>query len=163
MVADLSNYDRAITLHPDTKIERWELEKLRAWRKDRHALSTEFFQDEIDGADTCLVALVAGQVAGIVWLYRSHNDSRLFALAKDEAEINSVFVLPEYRGRGLHRTLDISLCRLAKELGCDTIYGAVQAENEPSLRATRAAGFHETGEILHFMMFRPKYRRRRAA
>jgi GNAT superfamily N-acetyltransferase len=157
---DLSTSDREIswTSPPEVTVEMWAADTVCAWRKGRDGLSPEFFQDEIDGVDTCAVAMVNGQVAGIAWIYRFNNHSRLFQLREREAEVNSVFVLPEYRGRGLHKAMGFFICNYLWIKGYKMVYSAVHEGNEPSLRATRGYDLCEIGEIVHFLLYRPKFR-----
>lgn len=69
----------------------------------------------------------------------------LSRLAADEAEILSVAVAPERRGRGLARVLlDIHLRRLAS-LGIATVFLEVEEGNAPARRLYASARFREVG------------------
>lgn len=65
--------------------------------------------------------------------------------AADEAEILSVAVAPNYRGKGLGRDLlNLHLRRLAG-MGVRAIFLEVDENNSPAIRLYRRAGFHEVG------------------
>ena len=124
--------------------------------QSRQGLSTEFFQDEIDGVDTCAVAFIRGELAGLIWIYHHEHASRLFRLREREAELNHGYVLPTCRGMGLFRDVLGFACVRLQEQGYQTVYAGVHAENAPSLRAFRHAGFRDIGSIRHFLIFRTK-------
>ena len=138
------------------RLELWTAPSLRQWRKPRQGLSTEFFQDEIDGVDTCAVAFIRGELASLIWIYHHEHASRLFRLHEREAELNHGYVLPPFRGMGLFRDVLEFACVRLQEQGYQTVYAGVHAENAPSLRAFRHAGFRDIGSIRHFLIFRPR-------
>lgn len=62
-----------------------------------------------------------------------------------EAEILSVAIAPEWRGRGFARPLlDLHLRRLAG-MGVRAVFLEVGEHNTPAVRLYRRAGFHEVG------------------
>ena len=68
--------------------------------------------------------------------------SRLIA---GEAEILSIAISPNWRGRGFARPLlDLHLRRLAG-LGANTVFLEVGEQNTPACRLYRSAGFYEVG------------------
>jgi lipid II:glycine glycyltransferase (peptidoglycan interpeptide bridge formation enzyme)/ribosomal protein S18 acetylase RimI-like enzyme len=131
---------------------------LAAWREGRHGLPTPFFQDEIDGVDTCALALVEGSVVAVLWIYRQDDPCRRFALGEGEAEINHVVVLPAYRRKMLGKDLLRFACQWLQQQGHRTVYALVHSSNRPSLRAFESVGFHERGRVLRFLLYRPKVR-----
>jgi [ribosomal protein S18]-alanine N-acetyltransferase len=69
----------------------------------------------------------------------------LSRLAADEAEILSVAIAPDWRGRGLSRPLlDLHLRRLAG-LGARAVFLEVDEHNAAAVRLYRRAGFVEVG------------------
>jgi ribosomal-protein-alanine N-acetyltransferase len=69
----------------------------------------------------------------------------LSRIAAGEAEILSVAVVSERRGRGLARALlNLHLRRLAG-LGASAVFLEVDEDNEPARRLYRRAGFREVG------------------
>lgn len=85
----------------DERFDLWTADRLREWRRDRRGLPTEFYQDRIDGVGLCAVACTAGEVGGLIWIYRPGDYSRMFRLQAGEAELNHGYVRPEHRERGL--------------------------------------------------------------
>jgi ribosomal-protein-alanine N-acetyltransferase len=70
----------------------------------------------------------------------------LSRLAAGEAEILSIAIAPNRRGRGFSRTLlDLHLRRLAG-LGARTIFLEVDNTNAPARALYRRAGFYEVGQ-----------------
>ena len=138
------------------RLALWTAPMLRQWRKSRQGLSTEFFQDEIDGVDTCAVVFIRGELAGLIWIYHHGHASRLFRLREREAELNHGYVLPTCRGMGLFRDVLVFACVWLQEQGYQTVYAGVHAENAPSLQAFRHAGFRDIGSIRHFLIFRTR-------
>jgi RimJ/RimL family protein N-acetyltransferase len=112
--------------------------------------------DEIDGVRSCAVVRVKENLAGLIWIYRNDDISRVFHLGELDAELNGGYILPEYRGRGLFRAIIVVASRWLFEAGYRTVYAGVHSENLPSLRAFRGAGFSEVGSIRRFLAFRPK-------
>lgn len=156
LARDLSVDDICVPPRASARFECWTAGMMRSWRHQRQGLSTEFFQDTIDGVDTCAVALVEGTLAGMIWIYRPEQTSRLFRLEAHEAELNQGYILPAFRGMGLFTDMLTFACRFLQEQGYRTVYAGVHSGNGPSLRAFRHAGFCDIGWIRHFLVFRPK-------
>lgn len=159
---DLARVDR-VPLAPVATYEMWDAERVARWRRGRTGLPPELFQDAIDGARTCAVAQVDGEIAGFIWLYRTAEASRLFDLGDGEAELNYGAVLQPYRRHGLFRGVLLSASWWLADRGYHTVYASVHSSNGPSLRAFEAAGFRRVGMVSHFGLYRPKYRATSAA
>jgi ribosomal protein S18 acetylase RimI-like enzyme len=143
--------------HPDLRVEAWDAARVRRWRAGRHGLRLEFFRDEVDGVDTCFVATVGDEVAGLIWLFPAGRRTRIFELGPGEAEINYGCVLPAYRGLGTFRSILSFACDHVRAAGGHTVWAAVHEANPPSLRAFRAAGFRDAGTVRHLFCYRPRY------
>jgi ribosomal-protein-alanine N-acetyltransferase len=66
-------------------------------------------------------------------------------IAADEAEILSIALAPETRGRGLsHQLLHVHLGHLAGR-GAKTVFLEVEETNQPALRLYQRAGFYQVG------------------
>ncbi len=137
--------------------EIWDGDRLRLLRAGRAGLSWQFYQDEIDGADTCAVALLGGEVVGLAWIYGGRRARRLFELQDDEAELNHVYVPPAYRGRGLMKPLVACACSWLASQGYRAAYAAVHSTNIPSQRGFLGAGFVVAGSIRRIGAWRPKF------
>lgn len=144
-------------------LEIWPSSRLREWRRQRRGLSTEFFQNEIDGVESCVVALQGQEIAGLIWIYYPGDNSRLFQLRDGEAELNQGYVRPEFRNRGVFKTILTFACEQLARQGYSTAYAMVHWANTPSLRAFEDVGFRTTGRIRHFLAWRPKFRTARQA
>jgi L-amino acid N-acyltransferase len=89
-----------------------------------------------------LVADDGGEVAG----FASFGDFRPFPGYARTVE-HSVHVRADRRRAGVGRALVFALLPLARELGKHVVVGAIDAENEPSLRLHRALGFAEVARM----------------
>lgn len=148
---------------PGVTYAMWDASGVTRWRAGRTGLPPELFQDAIDGVSLCTVALVGGEIAGFIWVYRTGDASRLFDLGPAEAELNHGAVLEPYRKMGLFRGVLTFASAWLGEHGHDTVYSNVHSRNTPSLKAFRGAGFQEIGSTLHVGPFRPKFPTRAAA
>lgn len=140
----------------EVRYETWDAGQLRAWRLDRGILRPEFFQDQIDGVRTCAVARVGDSVAGLIWIYRAGDMSRLFRLGPHDAELNSGTVLQAYRARGVFTGILRYAANWLRTQNCRTVYAGVHIRNTASRIAFRRAGFSEIGTILNFGGIRPR-------
>jgi lipid II:glycine glycyltransferase (peptidoglycan interpeptide bridge formation enzyme)/ribosomal protein S18 acetylase RimI-like enzyme len=131
--------------------EAWDAGTLRAWRASRRGLPPEFFQDEIDGAEVCLVALDERRnPAGVMWVYRPEDASGLVSLQEGEAEIGTATVLPSHRGRGVFGALLAFACRWLADQGCRTAYAALPHRGDACERAYARGGFRALARMRHF-------------
>jgi len=142
---------------PGVVYEIWDARRLAAWRKRHEGLRPEFFRDEIDGVRLCAVALMDGNVAGFIWIYREDDTSRLFGLQPNEAELNHGTVLEEHRGKGLFWSVLSFASSWLTSQGYDRVYAGVHSLNTPSMAAFQRAGFRAIGTVLHFGPYRPQY------
>ena len=144
--------------HPDLTVELWDSARIASWRAGREGLTTEFFQNDIDGVELCSVALIDGEVAGLIWIYRYGDNSRLFSLRDTDAELNNGYVFPKYRNKGVFKQVIDYACGWLEQKRYLTAYAMVHWDNEPSLRAFRDIGFEVQGKVSHFLVWRPKFR-----
>lgn len=126
---------------------RGDAELLLAWRNDPATRAASLDSEPIplethlawlerklaDERTVLLIVEESGRPAGQVRLEREDN-------APDTAEIH-IGLDPAARGRAIGRTALTAAARLAETLGIRRIRAVVREENEPSLRAFRAAGF----------------------
>lgn len=89
----------------------------------------------------CRLALeVDGRLAG--WCALSPTSSR--KCYRGVAEV-SIYLDRDFRGQGLGRLLLQRLCQESEQQGIWSLYGAVFAQNTPSLHLFRNCGFREIG------------------
>jgi phosphinothricin acetyltransferase len=87
-----------------------------------------------------IVAEADGQV--VAWgALNSYNPRSGYRFSVE----NSVYVHPEFRGKGLGRNLLKTLLERAKDLGCHSIIASIDGENAASLALHRSFGFEEAG------------------
>jgi RimJ/RimL family protein N-acetyltransferase len=155
--------DDTVALAPGATYEVWDAARVAAWRRGRRDMPPELFQDAIDGVRACSVALVDGDIAAFIWIFRPGDVSRLFDLRKGESEVNYGAVLEPYQRHGLFRGVLRCAATWLAERGHHTVYASVHVTNTRSLRAFAACGFTPAGTVGHFGFYRPKYRATGAA
>lgn len=69
----------------------------------------------------------------------------LIQIIPPEAELLTIAVAPQAQGKGHGRALLGRTLAHARDLGADTVFLEVDAENEPALALYAAAGFTRTG------------------
>jgi RimJ/RimL family protein N-acetyltransferase len=126
----------------------FDSDSLLAWRNDPTTRAVSFEQEEIAsstharwfagrlGDPDCLFLVVEKDGAAV-------GQVRLERLAPGLAEVN-IGLASEARGRGIGRhALQLAADEARRQLGIETLRALVRRENEPSLRAFRAAGFSD--------------------
>jgi RimJ/RimL family protein N-acetyltransferase len=120
--------------------------RLLAWRNDAATRASAFDGEEIPAevhrawlrrklADPACAILIAEEGGGAV------GQLRFDRVGPDLAEVD-IAVAPEARGRGIAREiLGLGLERVENLLGVTRVRALVKPDNQPSLRAFRAAGF----------------------
>jgi len=104
------------------------------WKDSEYLASIEPDSD-LPFKRRAMVAEVYGEVVGFA----------ILRLVADEAELESIVVAPNWRGRGLGRLLLAEGARQVKELGAGRLDLEVRASNAAAIRLYRGAGFAETG------------------
>lgn len=89
-----------------------------------------------------LVCEVEGKIAG--YAYASLKFAR--AAYQWDADL-SIYLSPDFQGRGVGRRLCTAICSLLQAQGYRTLYAVITAENERSLAFHRAMGFAEIGRF----------------
>lgn len=154
----LSDGDRPRTGPSGLSAEIWDARAVQTYRRSRSRLPPEFYQDEIDGVEMCSVVRAGDEVAGLIWIYRTEDASRLFRLRETEAELNNGFVLPEFRGRGAFKVSIVKACEWLRDQDCRVVYAMVHTDNHPSKAAFEGVGFKSIATVRHFLLHRPAYR-----
>ncbi len=109
--------------------------------------------------DQCLLGLLDGEPAHVMWVFQAGDDSRFFDPGPGEAEINYCYTPPRFRGLGMYqKSLRAAIWQLRKQ-GIERVYMATHNTNEPSKHAIAKAGFTRVGKLLHFgVVYRPKWK-----
>jgi len=144
-----------LTCHPDVTLLNppiCELELLRS----RENLPREFYCNQFQKVNSCMIALVNGDIAYIHWVYHEGEFSRFLKIGSDSAEINYVITLPEYRGRGIAATAFIRSMTNLKKQGIKKVFAVVHEENIASIKSFIRAGFVEVGNTFSIGPFNRK-------
>lgn len=104
-------------------------------------LAAHHVEARLDRGEAVAVAYARGEAVGYSWISFSSECDLVWGIRctvrPDEAVFYDSFVLPHWRGRGVHRFLDAALTRYARQRGCRTTLGWVSALNTPSLSLVR--------------------------
>jgi len=127
-----------------------DLERLRAFE---HRRSQETFKQWMERGYVVVVACREDRsIIGFHCMSRENVFSKLLgrALFLGEKDVIStdVYILPQYRGMGLHSHLKIAASNLIKKRGYTGSVGSVPVGNIASRRANRRLGAKETGWFL---------------
>lgn len=82
------------------------------------------------------VAEVGGQLVGFALFFYNYSTF----ITKPGIALEDLFVLPEYRGRGIGKSLMVSLAKLAIARGCGRLEWSVLDWNEPAIAFHRRIG-----------------------
>lgn len=95
-----------------------------------------------------LLAYLDEQPAGYALFFETYSTF----LCKPTLYLEDLFVLPEYRSRGVGRAFFRFLAQLARERDCGRIEWTVLDWNEPALRFYRKLGGSHLDEWLHYRL-----------
>lgn len=95
-----------------------------------------------------LFVLEGDTVVGMALFF--HNFSTF--LGKGGIYVEDLFILPDYRGKGLGKALLSEICTLAKERGCGRVDWACLRSNEPGLRFYHSLNAVPQNEWLGFRL-----------
>jgi ribosomal protein S18 acetylase RimI-like enzyme len=133
------------------------METLKHFRESTPGLPVEFYRDEIDSAQRCFLACHEGRLAAIAWSYNHAKKGHFLGMSLGDAEIRSLYSLPEFRGHGLAKAVIETACDTLQREGIRNIYAVIHFRNEASLRAFRSAGFTKVGELRRPPLFGPRF------
>jgi len=133
------------------------VENLKRLREAASGLPVEFYRDEVDDIQSCFFASVGGHPAAIAWSYDSTKPAHFLRMGPGDAEIRSVYSLPDFRGRGLAKSVIAASCDSLCREGFQNIFAVIHFRNEASLRAFRSIGFTKVAELNRPPLFGPRY------
>lgn len=110
--------------------EPWPFERREAW----------WAEHEADPTTPVLVADANGTVAGFSCL-SWYRPKRGYRFTRED----TIYVHPDWQGRGLGRALLSALIERARELGLHVLLAVIEATNEPSIRLHASLGFEVVG------------------
>lgn len=117
------------------------IESLAAYEKLSHAVvaNAELLRSSLFGerpAAEVMLAEADGQAAGFALFFSTYSTF----LARPGMYLEDLFVLPEFRGRGIGTALLAYLARVAVDRGYGRFEWAVLNWNEPAIRVYRGVG-----------------------
>jgi len=110
--------------------EPWTMERRRAWF------------DEHDELQPVLVAECDDRVAGFAYLTKMSQKSGWRFTRED-----TIYLDPDFRGRGIGRVLLAALIEEARRLGVHVVVASITTENEVSIRLHASLGFEVVGTL----------------
>lgn len=133
------------------------VESLKRVREAVSGMPVEFYRDEVDNIISCFLACVGGRPAAVAWSYDHAKPAHFLRMSPGDAEIRSVYSLPEFRGRGLAKTVIVAACHSLFHDGLQNIYAVIHFRNEASQRAFQSVGFSKVAELNRPPIFGPRY------
>ena len=110
--------------------EPWTMERRKAWFAEH------------DASQPVLVAECDGQVAGFACLTKMSQKSGWRFTRED-----TIYLAPEFRGRGIGRVLLTALIEEARRVGIHVVVASITTENEVSIHLHRSLGFEVVGTL----------------
>lgn len=107
-------------------------------------VSMLFSEIEVSESDEVLVAKDAGKLVGMLLVHYR----RAMSHGSWVAEVDDMYVLPEYRCQGIGTMLLEQAARVARQRRARVLVAGVGARNEKALGFYRDHGFVETGRVL---------------
>jgi RimJ/RimL family protein N-acetyltransferase len=133
------------------------LEALKLFRPSVTNMPVEFNRDEIDGIESCFLALIDNRPAAIAWSYDHTRPAHFLRMRPGDVEIRSVYSLEEFRGRGLAKAVISCAYNSLLRDGIRNIYAVIHFRNEASLRAFRSTHFTKLAELHRPPIFGPRF------
>jgi len=137
---DLRDEIRTPSLEPEFTIVRASEQDLKQIRNGRD-LPREFYHDQASENVSCYVLYHGDDIAYIHWLYFAGTSTRFSHLGQGVVEIDHVFTMPKFRGRGLCKRMLLATATDMKADGASRLIAVIHRENIFSLRAFQGAGF----------------------
>ena len=138
--------DRLHDLGNEYEIHIDDLDKLNQIRLNR-SMSKEFYCDQSHRGGRFYLVTVNGEPAYIHWVFFKGSDSRFLLMKEQQAEINYVITMPDFRGRNLCSKVASYTVRDLAEQGIENIFVVIHSDNIASLKAFCKIGFVEINRI----------------
>lgn len=134
--SDLPGIDAIYNAEIVTGVATWDLEPWTAERRRRW-----FAEHANDPSQPVLVADVGGEVVGFAYLSKV-SDKGGWRFTRED----TVYVRPDWQGRGVGRALLHELIALARSLPVRLVVASIESSNVRSLALHHALGFQRIGE-----------------
>lgn len=128
-----------------TEVNRKEFERIKFW----DFVNTDEF---INNPKQSILLLKAGEEY-VAYAAEEHEICReihglgKFQLRSGEGWIGPVYVLRDWRGRGINKALVAEQIKKLQASGIDTFYTSINSNNEASLNSFKHSGFCEIGRV----------------
>ena len=133
-----------ISLEPEFKCIKGNIDLLNKIRKNRKDLPREFYIDESHGGNFFYLVYCQKEVAYIHWIFRKGEYSRFFDIHDDKTvEFNYNFTLPKFRGNRLQAKTMNYISKELKAKGYKKTLGAVASTNILSKKGMNRTGHKE--------------------
>jgi GNAT superfamily N-acetyltransferase len=142
---------------PEITIRRGQ-QTLRDARAARSLLPDEFYYDSKAGYQDCLIAWYQEQPAAILWLLHWPLRTPHPILSSSDAELAGLYVLHEYRGRGIARGLIAHACHIPLAERYSRLYAVIEQHNYSSQKTFSAMGFRRCGLWRRVTKWGPRWR-----
>ena len=159
----MPQYEVRILTHPDAEA-LWHI-RLEALQREPHAFSESAAEHQARSIEDVaaripataesfgLGAFCEGRLVGILRFERAQREKN-----RHRASLHSVYVTPEYRGRGIARELLTEALRLARtQPGLEQVELAVGTEQLAAKRLYESFGFSRYGREQHALKMGGKY------
>ncbi len=147
---------RYVEKNQSLKMTEISLEDLHRMRDDHPGLPIEFYCDEIQGFSKPYVAFINNEIAAIHWLTLPGENSRFLTIRENDAELNYNTVLPQFRGKGVAKSLMAYIIQTNNSNELENLWGVVHIDNIPQWKPMIKLGFDPVGIITHWAFHRPK-------
>ncbi|XP_055328071.1 glycine N-acyltransferase-like protein 3 [Paramacrobiotus metropolitanus] len=90
-------------------------------------------------------------------IYTDDNKLIGFNITGDDMSLGAGYMLPEYRGRGLHNLVGAGICRQMMDIGQETVFAFVYEGNTASQKsATKGGAMKDDTWKLVYVLYKPK-------
>lgn len=134
------------------------LDWLRKHREGRNDLPNEFWRDQVNGAGHCWIAEHDGEIAAVSWTHSYPDKRPILALAPGDAEGTATYVLPDFRGRGLFRSLSVFGSRRWLATRGGRLFAVAASNNPISPSQIPRMGYVEVATLHRPSLIGPKFR-----
>ncbi len=147
---------RYVEKNQSLKMMKISLADLHRIRDAHTGLPIEFYCDDIQGFSTPYVAFINNEIAAINWLVFPREKSRFLVFGENDAELNYITVLPQFRGGGIARSLMAYIIQESTNNQLKNLWIVVHIDNIPQWKPTIGLGFDPVGIITHWAFHRPR-------
>lgn len=155
----LTDHDFSSEQDVDLSIEFYHPNDIDFLRDNAEFNTYETFISSYLKASGCFIGYLNNRPAHIMWIFRKGDDSRLFDLKEDEAELNYCYTPEDLRGKGIYSRMIRKASGILKNQGATCLYMATHETNEAAQKAILRSGLIEIGNVKNYgVLYRPKWK-----